>query len=314
MNILESGQVDPLQVLHLNMLCLGFPLTPERAAMIHQQDPRAFPFFCVYAQEDDVVAGQVGVFRLPVVSTEGADEVGGVWAVSTHPSYRRQGLAFGLLEEAHARMRAAGLGFSTLGTDRFRVAHRLYEKLGYENVFSSPSVIARRETLPKGSELRAERAGRDRLPLADLLFEQIAGNYLGFARRHAPFFPFLERREYLSGQDLCLLWEGGEPVGYAAAFVSKSVVRIASLLLFEHIDPLAAVVAVAQLVGAPYVQVTVDKPADTDAYLQAGFTLARHNWSTFMVKPLAAGITVDDFRQLYGVGTNRFLISYMDIT
>ena len=314
MKIFEYGQVDPVQVLHLNMLCLGFSLTPERAAMIHQEDPRTFPFFCLYAQVEGIVAGQVGVFRLPVVSTAGANEVGGVWAVSTHPLYAGRGIALGLLEEAHARMRAAGLRFSTLGTDRYRVAHRLYEKLGYEDVFSSPSVIARRDVLPSGSELRAERAGSERLPLADRLFERIAGSYLGFARRHTPFFPFLERREYLGGQELWLFWKEHEAVGYAAAFLSKSVLRIASLLLFEPIDPVAAVAAVAHQVGAPYVQVTLDRPVDRMSFLEAGFHIAEATWGTFMVKPLAAGITVGDFRRLYGVGTERFLISYMDIT
>jgi GNAT superfamily N-acetyltransferase len=314
MKILEYSQVDPLEVLHLNLLCLDFPLTPERAATIRYQDPRVFPFFGVYAEVKGVVAGQVGVFRLPVVSTEGADEVGGVWAVSTHPGYGGQGIASGLLEEAHARMHAAGLHFSTLGTNRYRVAHRLYEKLGYEDVFFSPSVIARQETLPKRAGLRAEQAGSDRLPLGDHLFEQIASSYLGFARRHIPFFPFLERREYLSGQELWLLWKGNEPAGYAVAFLSRSVLRIANLLLFDHIDPVTAITAVAQQTDAPYIQVTVDQPAYVNSFTTAGFHVSDAVWGTFMVKPLVAGITVDDFRRLYGVGTDRFLISYLDIT
>jgi len=314
MEILEYGQVDPLEVLHLNLLSLGFSLTPERAAMIQHQDPRAFPFFCVYGQMEGMVAGQVGVFRLPVVSTEGADEVGGVWAVSTHPSFARQGIAYQLLEEAHARMRVAGLSFSTLGTGRHQVSHELYRKLGYEDVFSSPSAIARRETLPVETGLRAEQAGSDRLPLADHLFELIASSYLGFARRHKPFFPFLERRGYLSGQELWLIWRNKEPVGYAAAFLSHSVLRIASLLLYDLVDPVAAVAAVAQQVDAPYVRVKVDRPSDMKLFIKAGFQAAGASWGTFMVKPLAAGITVDEFRLLYGVGTDRFLISYMDIT
>jgi GNAT superfamily N-acetyltransferase len=314
MEILEYSQVDPLEVLHLNLLCLDHSLTPERAAMIRSEDPRAFPFFCVYGQVDGAVAGQVGVYRLPVVSTNELDEVGGVWAVSTHPSFSRLGIAYRLMEEAHERMRAAGLSFSTLGTGRHLVAHRLYEKLGYKDVFSSPRVIARLETLPIETGLRAERAGSNRLPLADHLFEQIAGSYLGFARRHIPFFPSLERMEYLSGQELWLLWKEDKPVGYAAASLSNSVLKIGNLLLFDGIDPVTTVAAVAHQVDAPYVQVRVDRLVDTKTFIEAGFRIADVGWGTFMVKPLAAGITVDDFRRLYGVGTDRFLISYMDIT
>jgi len=313
-DILEYDEVEPLEVLHLNLLCLGLSLTPERAAMIRREDPRTFPFFCIYGRVDGTIAGQVGVFRLPVVSTKGADEVGGVWAVSTQPSFARLGIAYRLLEEAHDRMRAAGLSYSTLSTNRYQVSHRLYEKLGYEDVFSSPSVIARRETLPIETGLTAERSDSDRLPMADQLFERIAGRYLGFARRHIPFFPSLERRAYLSGQELWLIWKDNEPVGYAVAFLSSSVLRISSLLLFEFIEPVAAVAAITHQANAPYVQVTVDRLVDTASYIEAGFHAAGTEWGTFMVKPLTAEITVDDFRRLYGVGTERFLISYLDIT
>jgi GNAT superfamily N-acetyltransferase len=313
MKILEYSQVDPLKVLHLNLLCLGISLTLEQAETIRYEDPRAFPFFCIYGQVDDNLAGQAGVFRLPVMSIEKADEVGGLWAVSIHPSFSRQQIAHQLLEEAHERMRAAGLSFSTVVTNRHQVSHEFYRKLGYEDVFSSPSAIARLVTLPANTGLRAEQAGRDRLPLADHLFEQIANSYLGFARRHKPFFPYLHRREYLNGQDLWLLWKDNEPVGYAAVSLSNSILRIANLLLFDWIDPVVAVAAVARKVGSLYVQVTVDRLTDTKSFIEAGFRLANAGWGTFMVKPLAMGITVEDFRRLYGLDTDHFLISYMDV-
>ena len=62
-NILEYNNVDPISVLHLTMLALDFPFTPEHAAHIRQTDPRPFPCFTVNAVEDDRVLGQVGVFR-----------------------------------------------------------------------------------------------------------------------------------------------------------------------------------------------------------------------------------------------------------
>ena len=136
MKILEYSQVDPLEVLHLNLLGLGFSLTPERAETIRYEDPRTFPFFCIYGQVDGNLAGQVGVFRLPVMSTEKADEVGGLWAVSIHPSFSRQQIAHRLLEEAHERMRTAGLSFSTVVMNRHQVSHEFYRKLKYEVVFS----------------------------------------------------------------------------------------------------------------------------------------------------------------------------------
>src|SRR5512141_1347946 len=118
MNIFEYNNVDPISVLHLTMLALGFPFTPEHAAHIRQTDPRPFPCFTVNAVEDEMVLGQVGLFRLPMIATDGREDVGGVWAVSTHPNYSGRGIASALLDEAHTRMRDTGLRFSTLGTDR----------------------------------------------------------------------------------------------------------------------------------------------------------------------------------------------------
>jgi hypothetical protein len=33
-----------------------------------------------------------------------------------------------------------------------------------------------------------------------------------------------------------------------------------------------------------------------------------------MIKPLIPGVTVDDARQLFGIGKDRFLISWLDVT
>lgn len=75
MKITEYNNIDPFQVLHLNRLALGFALTPEHAAHIRRTDPRPFPCFAIYAVEEDMVLGQVGIFRLPMISTEGRLDV-----------------------------------------------------------------------------------------------------------------------------------------------------------------------------------------------------------------------------------------------
>lgn len=312
--IYEYDDVDPLGVLHLNLLCLDFALTPERVAAMRRLDPRPLPCFGVYVKEEGQVAGQVGVFRLPAVSMEGVDEVGGVWAVSTHPAFEQQGICTHLLEEAHARMRRAGLRYSTLGTQRYRGAYRLYRRLGYEDVFYSSSAIGKPAARAKRSGLRAERAGSDRLCFADQLFEQIAAGRLGFARRHIPFFLTLHQVEGPIAQNLWLLWQGSEATGYALAFQSGSLLRIKNLLLFDGVDPVSAAAAIADEVGAQYVWVRLDRPADMAHFRRAGFQTAQPDWSVFMVKPLAREGAVDQFRQLYGADTGRFLLSYMDVT
>jgi GNAT superfamily N-acetyltransferase len=314
MRVYEYDEVDPLEVLHLNLLCLDFALTPELVAHMRRLDPRPFSFLGVYAKAEGRVAGQVGVFRLPVVSLEGAQEVGGVWAVSTHPDFARRGIASHLLEEAHTRMRDAGLGFSTLGTQRDRVAYGLYRRIGYEDVRCAAYVIAARASLTDPIGLSVEQTESARLPLADRLYEQIAIDSLGFARRHLPFFPSLEKQGVFQTQTVWLLWQRDEPVGYAIGAQVKSVLRIANLSLLKRIDPVAAVAAVAHALDAPYVGVRVDRPGDVAAFVQAGFGVAKQDWNVFMVKPLTAEASVGQFRTLYGVDSGRFLLSYLDVT
>ena len=59
MKIVEYDDADPVGVLHLNLLSLNWPLTPELSARIRRLDPRPFPFFGVYAMVDSIITGQM---------------------------------------------------------------------------------------------------------------------------------------------------------------------------------------------------------------------------------------------------------------
>jgi ribosomal protein S18 acetylase RimI-like enzyme len=314
MKTVEYDEADSLGILHLNLLSLGFALTPERAAQIRRLDARPFPFFALYAVEDEIVAGQVGVFRLPVVTTQGPEDAGGVWAVCTHPAFSGRGIATRLMAEAHARMRAAGLRFSTLGTSRHRRAYSLYRRLGYEDAAISGSALAPREKALRDTRLQAGLAGRERLHLADALFRQVAVGRLGFARRHEPFFPALIEIGDVDANEVWLLWEGDDLAGYALARVADSVLRVNDLVLREGVDAAEAVAALARQTNAPYLQVNLYRPSEAVSLQHAGYQLARPDWSTFMIKPLTPEMTAGDARHLFGIGTEQFLMSWMDMT
>lgn len=311
MKILEYDQVDPVSVLHLNMLALNFPLTPEHVARIRRTDPRPFPGLGVYAIEDDQVIGQVGVFRLPMVSTEGREDVGGVWAVSTHPQYSGRGVASRLLQEAHIRMQEAGLRFSTLGTNRYRVAYPLYQRHGYDDLQVWATALARWETAHQPTRLQAKPPGPEGFDLVERVFENVAGEYLGFAWRHKPF---ARLRAKVNLEDTWMIWENDRPVGYALAQVDPRMVNISDLFLEIGVDAVEAVAAVVGRTRSSYVQVTVSRPSDISRLQRSGYQIAYPNWSAFMLKPLSPEITVEDARQLFGIGTDQFLISWLDTT
>lgn len=311
MKILDYDSVDPLSVLHLTLLALDFPFTPEHAAHIRGTDPRPFPCFTVNAVEDDVVLGQVGVSRLPMISTEGREDVGGIWAVSTDPNHSGLGVASALLEEAHTRMRDAGLRFSTLGTNRYRCAYKLYQQHGYVDMHVWATALAKWETAHQPTRLRAKPPGPDGFDFVEKLFENISQEYLGFAWRYTPFARLSDK---VNLDDIWVVWENNEPVGYVFAHKDNLLLKINIQLLQMGVDAAEVIAAVVPELKASYVQVTMSKPSDISSFQRAGWKVAHPTWDAFMVKPLIPNVTVDDARQLFGIGTDKFLISWLDTT
>lgn len=311
MKVLEYDDVDPLQVLHLTMIALDFQFSPEHAAYICRTDPRPFPCFTVNAVENDMVLGQVGVFRLPVISTEGREDVEGIWAVSTHPGHARRAVASRLLDAAHARMQDGDLQFSTLGMNRYRTAYRLYQQHGYADMNVWPTALARWETAHQPTRIRAEPPGPEGFDFIEMLFEKIASDYLGFAWR---YMPFASLRDRVSLENIWILWENTEPVGYVFAHKDSSVLQLDLQLLRPDVDAAETVAAAASKCKTSYGQVSISRPAEIASLQRAGYQIAHPNWEAFMVKPLIPDVTAEDARRLFGIGTDWFLISWLDTT
>jgi GNAT superfamily N-acetyltransferase len=311
MKILAYDDVNPLQVLHLTMLALGFPLTAEHAAHIRQTDPRPFPCFTVNAVEEDRVLGQVGVFRLPMISTEGRQDVGGVWAVSTHPNHAGRGIASALLDEAHTRMREAGLRFSTLGTDRPRVSYKLYQRHGYVDMNVWATALTRWESTRQPTPLCARPLSSQGYDLVEKIFADLASDYLGFAWRHTPF---ARLRDKVRLEEIWVLWEGNTVVGYVFAHKENSMLFINVQVLRMDINATEAIAAITYELKADYVQVSISRPSDINSLRRAGWQVAHPDWGAFMVKPLLSDMTAEDARHSFGIGTDRFLISWLDTT
>lgn len=311
MNILEYNDVDPLQVLNLTMLALDFPFTPEHAAHIRRTDPRPFPCLTINAVEDGKVLGQVGVFRLPMISIQGREDVGGLWAVSTPPQHAGRGIASVLLEDAHSRMRDAGLRFSTLSANRYRRAHQLYRQHGYVDMNVWATALARWELAHQPTRLHARPAGQEGFEFIEKIFTDLAGEYVGFAWRHTPF---ARLRDKVSLDDIWTIWKDRTPVGFVFTSREGLLLKISLQILRMDIDALEAVAAVTSNLKASYVRVTMSRPSDFTSFRRAGWQTTHATRDAFMVKPLLAELTISDARRLFDIGTDRFLISWLDTT
>jgi GNAT superfamily N-acetyltransferase len=310
MRIVEYNDVDPYKVLYLNQLALDFALSPEMVRHIRQSDPRPFPCLAIYAVEDDIVMGQVGIFRLPMISSDGREDVGGIWAVSTHPQYSGRGIASTLIEEAHARMQEVGLRFSTLSTNRFRVAYKLYRQHGYEETNVWATAFARWETAHQPTRLRAQQVGQEGYDFIEQVYADIAKDYLGFAWRYTPF----DRLRCVELSDIWILRENNEVVGYAFAHSDQARLTVNNFLLRLDIDAAEAIAAVVAELKSLYVQVKISRPVEITSFRFAGYHVAHPTWGGFMIKSLTPEVSIDDAKRHFGIGTDQFLISWLDVT
>ena len=80
------------------------------------------------------------------------------------------------------------------------------------------------------------------------------------------------------------------------------------------IDAAEAVAAVAAKLMTSYVQVKISRPTEVTSLKHSGYQLAKPNWDAFMIKPLVSDVTLDDARRLFDIGSDRFLISWLDTT
>jgi hypothetical protein len=114
--------------------------------------------------------------------------------------------------------------------------------------------------------------------------------------------------------DIWILRENHRVVGYAFARVDRTLLTISNLVLLPGIDAAEALAALAAELKSDYIQVKISRPVEIASLRRAGYHVAHPTWDAFMVKPLVPEVTVEDAQRLFGIGTDRFLISWLDVT
>jgi len=115
-------------------------------------------------------------------------------------------------------------------------------------------------------------------------------------------------------ENIWIVWKNHEPVGYVFAGNENLILKMDIQILRRDIDVPEAVAAVASNFQTSYVQVTMSRLLAVPGLQRAGWQVAYPNWNAFMVKPLLPNMSADDARRLFGIGTDRFLISWLDVT
>lgn len=311
MEIRTYRDVDPLQVLKLNMTVLGFPLSPDLAAALRTHDRRMLDEFCFYAEVAGEVAGQAGLLVNTVETTASPMRLGAAWAVCTLPSYSRQGVARALMEQVEQRARELGCSGITLGTSRWRVAHRLYSATGYQDLLTVRQAYRfERPDAPADQRLTVRRAAAADLPGLEQAFFRRTSGLLGFVRRQPDFL----QAALHGGLDLSEIHgvcRDGQAVGYMLARPAGEFLRVRCALLPDEIALPHAISALAALYPAPYIQISdLTHPHQIRDLEQSGYAI-EETWGTFMLKSLTPGL---DWNQLLGVTAERFFVDCLDFT
>lgn len=311
MEIRTYEQVDAAQVLALNMSVLGFPLTPALADALRKHDHRYHPFLAFYAVEGGQVAGQAGLLTSTVNTTEGPMKCGAAWAVCTLPQFGRQGIARTLMEQVAQTAAELGCQAITLGTNRTRVAHRLYLNLGYTDllpIVQAFDVSGPRQ--PRSGRITVRRAAQPDLPVLEERFAAATAGKLGFTLRPAGFLRAAVQTD-LDPNEIHGVCSSGRPVGYILARKAGDFLHVRCPVLPPNVTLTAVVDHLRALYPTPYLVVEqLTSRAQMRALELAGYRL-QDSWGTFMLKPLAPRC---DCRALFGLADGRFYVDPLDIT
>ncbi len=172
---------------------------------------------CVYAVESGEIVSQIEVYWLTLTTTDGVFPVAGIANVATRPLAQGRGWASALLEEVHRREVDRGASSSFLWTHRSWGAHRLYERLGYVDVYSPPASLKRIPTSvprkpPAGYRWRiCDRRDADRL---DRLLVRANQGRIGFIPRFPRSFYARFAIGWRRPDNHRILFQGSQPVGF----------------------------------------------------------------------------------------------------
>ncbi len=192
---------------------------PRRSIEIWRSGSTVFTDYVgLFAAEGDRLVAQVYVLRMPYTFRDGTEIISGLAGVATRPDRGRGGIARAILTEAHRRERAAGVRFISLWTNRSWGAHRLYETLGYRDIYSSPWAIHQGPPAPASSRRRPGLASARVSDLREIerLHCREAGGQLGFCREPNGYLRTARRAGELHPEKaLVVARERGALVGYA---------------------------------------------------------------------------------------------------
>jgi len=263
----------------------------------------------IFAAEHGRLLGQTYVHRLPYTFPDGIESVSGIAGVATRADRRRSGVAKAIFSEVHRREKEDGIRYSTLWTNRSWGAHRLYEKLGYQDVYASPwavhAPVLRRPRRPRGTR----SARRSDLAELDRLHARMGEGRLGFARRPDGYLPAAAAAHDLDpAEELVVIRTDGRIRGYAHVEATAYRVISGEIVADSSATRRALVSEVTRRANRRPFAFTHTPVTDAPELFQMeGFSTAPTGWYVFMASSLAGSWTPRAAVKKFATTDRRFL-------
>lgn len=233
---LPSGSEEQVHLLDMSAGwgALGF----SRIAEARKMGYFSADYFGIYAVEGGQILSAVRVVRLPFTTPSGVERIAGIQGVVTRLDHGLVGLARQLLEEVHRREKSAGTRLSLLWTGRGMVAHELYEKLGYVDVYTpelAVKTILGKPNPTRGYKLR--KAVRADFAQIGRIHAKATKGKLGFTPRPTGDIEFAIRFGFASLGSLKIITRSDEAIGYAQVQKLAGWPRVEELVLLPKSEP-----------------------------------------------------------------------------
>lgn len=257
------------------------------------------PPYRLFAVDGDAVLGKLSMLRLYITSGAGRLRATGIADVVADPAAHGRGVGTMLLEHAHALESERGAAYALLWTHVSWGAHKLYERLGYADVFSPPTAVRRVVNPPARlpASYALARASRRDGPRLDGLHRRATRGRWGVLPRRTTF-----RLRFSVGwrqpRSYRFLLERGRAVGYLEISESPRHLAVSEAVVVAPRHVPALVDAAERLAGARWVTFgysTFVREA-RELLTARGYYTTERSHNVLMARPLARGRTVDALR------------------
>ncbi len=274
------------------------------------------PYGGLYAVQGDEVVSMIEVPRLRFTRPRGIELMGGLAYVCTLPRVARQGLAGALIQEFFRREESAGIRRVFLWTGRHLVAHSLYVRLGFVDVFETPVFsreVGEPSPMPSGYASRPAEQG-DLAPLERLRAEAFARS-VGFVERFPGFLRSWVGSGLVTLPEILVLERGGERAGYALLREAwpPGARQCFEMVVSSPEDRSPLLAAVEARSRHAWLSLLANPRAGWSALLaSAGYRGSEDRWGVLMAKDLRRPKSVAELREELGCDRPDFVAQQLD--